>query len=135
MYIRLPYLGDVSYWFQGEIRTAIDCCHSTVDSRVMFESHRMLPKVQKDVIPAINLTNVMYDFVCECDARYVGRTSQRLVDRMRQHITLAIRKGCNGRCLPQRRCKPESDSAIGTYLHCSEVGAKVLAFVHWMTFV
>ena len=66
----------------------------------------------------------MYEFTCECDARYVGRTSQRLVDRMRQHISLAIRKGtdrCNGRCQPKQKCKanqpkPESDPAIGAHL-------------------
>ena len=64
------------------------------------------------------------NFACECDARYVGRTSQRLVDRMRQQIPLTIRKGtdrCNGCCQPKLKCKanqpkPESDSAIGTHL-------------------
>ena len=46
-----------------------------VDSRIIFASHRMFPKVQKDVIPAI----VVHEFMRECDARYVGRTYQRLV--------------------------------------------------------
>ena len=63
MYIRLPYIGDVSYRFEGQIRKAIDRCHSTIDSRVIFEPHRMLPKVQKNVIPAIYLSNVVYEFV------------------------------------------------------------------------
>ena len=93
-------------------------------NKVIFESHRGLPNVQKDVIPAINLINVAYEFTCECDAHYVGRTSQRLIDRMRQHVLLAIRKGtdgCNSRIQPKRKCKanqakPESDSAIGTNL-------------------
>ena len=124
VYIRLPYIGDVSYKFEGQIRKAIDRCHSTVDFRAIFEPHRMLPKVQKDVVPAINLSNIVYEFTFECDAHYVGRTSQRLVDRMRQHIPLAIRKGtdrCNDRCQPKRKCKanqpkPESDFAIGTHL-------------------
>ena len=84
----------------------------------------MLPKVQKDVIPATNLSNAVHEFVSECDARYVGRTSQRLLDRMRQHLPLPIRKGTNrsnSHCQPKQKfeanqLKPESDSAIGTHL-------------------
>ena len=106
------------------MREAINRCHSTVDSRVIFKSHRMLPKVQKDVIPDITLSNILYEFTCECDARFVSRTSERLVDRIRQQGPLAIRKGTdryNSRCPPQRKCKAiqakeESDSAIGTNL-------------------
>ena len=122
VYTKLPYVGDASFRFEVQILEAIDRCHSTVDSRVIFESHRMLPEVQKDVKTAINLSNVVYEFACECDARYVGRTSQRLVDRMRQHIPLAIRKctdRCSGRCEPKRirkanEPKLESGSTIGT---------------------
>ena len=58
------------------------------------------------------------------EARYVDRTCQRLVDRMRQHVPLAIRKGtdrCNGRCQIKRNCKAnqaksENDSAISIQL-------------------
>ena len=70
--IRLPYIGDVSFRFEGQIGKAIDRCHSTDDSTIIFESHRTLPKVQKDVIPAIHLSNVVYECACECDARFVG---------------------------------------------------------------
>ena len=31
------------------------------------------------------------NYVCRCDCRYVGRTSQRLQDRIKQHIPKAIR--------------------------------------------
>ena len=69
----------------------------------------------------------MYEFTCECAARYLGSTSKRLYDRMRQHTPLAIGEDtdrCNGRCQPKRKCKadhdkPESDSAIGTHLRRS----------------
>ena len=106
VYIR--HFGDVSYRFEGQICKAIDLCHSTVDSRVIFEPHHMLPKVQMDVIPTIILSNIVYEFVCECDAHYVGRTSQRLIDRMRRNEPQAIRKGtdimtqCANRPRPNR---------------------------------
>ena len=84
----------------------------------------MLPKVQKDVIAAINLTNVLYKFKCECHTRYEGKASQRLVDRMRQLVPLATRNStdrCNSRCQPKQKfkanlAKPESKSDIGTHL-------------------
>ena len=34
---------------------------------------------------------VVYQYVCRCDCRYVGRTSQRLHDRINQHILKCIR--------------------------------------------
>ena len=46
----------------------------------------MLPKVQKDVISASNLSNAAYEFACRCDALFVGRKSLRRVDRMRPSV-------------------------------------------------
>ena len=46
--VRLPYIGDVSYRFEGKICKAIDRCHSTMDSRVIFESHRRLKSEENE---------------------------------------------------------------------------------------
>ena len=70
------------------------------------------------------LRNVVYEFACDCNAWYAGRTSQRRADRMRQRLSLVMRKctgRCNDHCQPKRRCKAgpakqEGDSAIGTHL-------------------
>ena len=51
----------------------------------------MLPTVRKDVVPTKQQSMVVYQYVCRCDCRYVGRTSQRLQDRIKQHIPKAIR--------------------------------------------
>ena len=59
--------------------------------------------------------------------RYVGRTSQRLQDRIKQHVPKSIRSCSSSqkRLLPARRCKSStqtntqslaSDSAIGLHL-------------------
>ena len=45
------------------------------------------------MLPASLLSNVVYNFSCHCDSRYVGRTSQRLQDRIRQHVPKFIRTG------------------------------------------
>ena len=44
----------------------------------------------KDVLPSHHQNNVICQFVCHCDSRYVGRTSQRLEERIKQYITKSI---------------------------------------------
>ena len=62
------------------------------------------------------------EYVCHCDNRYVGRTSQRLQDRIRQHVPKSIRNRTGQeRNQPERQGKsanyiPHCDSAIGNYL-------------------
>ena len=58
---------------------------------------------------------VVYQYVCRCDCRYVGRTSQRLLDRIKQHIPKAIRNQTQ----PDRdlfQSNLTSTSAIGQHL-------------------
>ena len=57
-----------------------------------------------------------------CEARYVGRTTQRLADRIKQHVSTSIRKKSNTvREQPPRLCKNNNskincESAIGQHL-------------------
>ena len=65
---------------------------------------------------------VVYEFSCRCEARYVGRTTQRLADRIKQHVPTSIRKKSNTvREQPSRICKNSKskincESAIGQHL-------------------
>jgi len=45
---------------------------------------------QKDMLPSHHQNNVIYQFVCHCDSRCVGHTSQRLEERIKQHIPKSI---------------------------------------------
>ena len=64
-----------------------------------------------------------------CDCRYVGRTTQRLQDRINQHIPKSIRTGHQQQKFqPQRNCKKTAteincDSAIGQHLLQTETCA------------
>ena len=60
---------------------------------MIFTSLPLLSAIKKDVLPASLLSNVICNFSCHCDSRYVGRTSQRLQDRIRQHVPKFIRTG------------------------------------------
>ena len=102
-------------------------CFSAVEPRVVYSTKELLPATNKDVLPALQKSNVIYQFSCHCDSWYVGRTSQRLQDRIKQHIPKSI-CSCSSsqkRLLPARRCKSStqtntqslaSDSAIGLHL-------------------
>ena len=71
--------------------------------------------VRKNVVPIKQQSMVVYQNVCRCDCRYVGRTSQRLQDRIKQHISKAIRNQTQlDRDLFQSN--PTSTSAIGQHL-------------------
>ena len=91
----------------------------------------------KDVLPALQNSNVIYQFSCHCDSRYVSRTSQRLHDRIKQHVSKSIRYGTSSpkRDLPIRKCKYSiksttqiqsltHDSAIGLHLLCNPTCAQ-----------
>ena len=64
---------------------------------------------------------LFYEFSCRCEARYVGRTTQRLEDRIKQHVPTSIRKKTHiEREQPPRGCKTcnaqiKCDSAIGQH--------------------
>ena len=79
----------------------------------------MLPSAKKDSDPTTQKSCVVYEFLCRCKARYVGRTTQRLAERIKQHVPTSIRKKSNTvREQPPRLCKNNNskincESAIG----------------------
>ena len=42
----------------------------------------MLPSAKKDSVPITKKSCVLYEFSCRCEARYVGRTTQRPADKI-----------------------------------------------------
>ena len=83
----------------------------------------MLPVARKDVLPTIQKSFAIYEYRCHCDSRYVGRTSQRLQDCIKQHVPQWLRQQLTRprRSQPHRSCKrtdtkPDCDSAIGQHL-------------------
>ena len=64
---------------------------------------------------------LVYKFKCECGSCYVGRTNQRLGNRIKQHVPSVIRnKTRPSRQQPERLCRSSQfiscDSAVGKHL-------------------
>ena len=122
VYLKLPWIGNVSSKFENQINKGITSCFYAVKPRVVYSTRAMLPSAKKDSVPTTQKSCVVYEFSCRCEARYVGRTTQRLADRIKQHVPTSIRKKSNTvREQPPRLCKNNNskincESAIGQHL-------------------
>ena len=122
MYLKLPWIGNVSSKFENQINKAITSCFYAVKPRVVYSTRVMLPSAKEHSVPTTQSSCVVYEFLCQCEAWYVGRTTQRLADRIKQHVPTNIRKTSNTiREQPPRLCKGSNskincESAIGQHL-------------------
>ena len=105
--------------------------------RVIFVSGQMLPASWKDVLLAILMSSVIYEYKCHCDSPYFGRISQRLQDRITLHGPKWPRQHTGSqRVQPDQECKrkqttPERDSAIGQHLLENDQCAMKINFLFW----
>ena len=123
VYLRVPWIGKPSTNLKKQVKTVVESCYGSVSTRLVFTSKRMLSVARRDVLPTIQKSFVTYEYKCHCDSRYVGRTSQRLQDCIKQHVPQCLRQQLTRprRSQPHRSCKrkdtiPDCDSAIGQHL-------------------
>ena len=125
VYLHLPRLGNVLMRYEMQIKTAVKRCYFAVKPCIVYTTRQLLPAAKKDVLPAFHQSNIVYRFLCHCDSRYVGRTSQRLQQRIKQHVPKTIlqehisqdRSTLARSCKPIRSFKAETSfSAIGYLL-------------------
>ena len=130
VYLKLLWTGNVSSRFDNQINKAITFCFYGVKPRAVYNTRVMLPSAKKDTVLTTQRSCVVYGFSYRCEAQYVGRTTQRLADRIKQQVPTIIRtKTTITREQPPRMCKSfnskmKSDSAIGqhliTYTECTK---------------
>ena len=117
---------------ERQIKSAVSDCFSAADLRVVHITRSLFSPNHKDVLPSTSFNNVIYKYTCRCDAVYVGRTSQRLSDRIKQHVPQSLLAYCNtvnqrltpvsanhvtiGPALPDSVSTRTSRSAIGQHL-------------------
>ena len=76
------------------------------------------------MLPSHHYSNVIYQFVCHCDSRYVGRMSQHLEKRIKQHVPRSIanppaspsRKSLSCSYKANKRPQQLHESSIGQHL-------------------
>lgn len=84
--IRLPWLGRVTERLIRKANDAVRLAYFAGEVRAVFNTNRAF-SLPKERLPTHSLSNVIYLFECrQCESRYVGRTSQRLAERIKQHV-------------------------------------------------
>ena len=91
--LRLPWKGKVSQQFENHIKQTVSHSYYADQPWVTFTTRWLLPSVQKYVLPSSHTSKIISEFQCQCDARYVGRTSLRLKDCLEQHVPLGDQTG------------------------------------------
>ena len=119
VYLRLPWIGTrASEGFETRIDQAVKRGYGTCSVKVIFTSRPMFCSSVKDRLPTQQLSNVIYLFQCRCDCRYVGKTTQHLETRIKQHVP------CSARLAIQAGKKPVTSSAICEHLTANPECAK-----------
>ena len=90
VYLHLPWLGNISMRYKMQIKTAVKRCYFAVEPCIVYTTRQLLFVAKKDVLPAFHQSNIVYQFLCHCDSRYMGRTSQRLQQRIKHHVPKTI---------------------------------------------
>ena len=69
-----------------QIKTAVKRCYFAVGPHIVYTTRQLLPAAKKVVLTALCQSNIVYQFLCHCDSQYVGHNSQRLQQRIKQHV-------------------------------------------------
>ena len=98
--------------FAKNIKKAVEECFEETQVRVVFKTRRCIMENTKDKSPSNQQNNVIYKFVCHCDSVYVGKTTQQLMQRIKQHVP---------RTFINKTGNPALTSAIGQHLRDNPV--------------
>ncbi|BHF83836.1 hypothetical protein SprV_0902698300 [Sparganum proliferum] len=94
LFIRLTFAGDAeSELVRRRLTTAITRAFPAVKLRVCFTNSPLLRLGGKDRLPLEATSMCIYSFTCSCGAGYIGRTTRRLVKRVREHMPAWLDRG------------------------------------------
>ena len=70
VYLKLPWIGKISLNFVKQTKIVINRCYQAVETRIIFTTRKILPTIHKDVLPSLQQSMVVYQYVGRCDCRY-----------------------------------------------------------------
>ena len=87
VYLRLPWKGRrPAEVVEAAVSKAVTSTYPMCEVKVVYGTHAAFRASVKDVLPTHQKSNVIYLFRCRCGSRYVGKTTQRLENRIKQHL-------------------------------------------------
>ena len=94
VYISLPFKGEVlAELITRRLRNATENTYMASTLSLSFSSRVFIKSHLKDKLPQSTASYCVYHFECSCRASYVGRTTRRLSDRIREHCPASLTRG------------------------------------------
>ena len=73
--IRLTWLGHKSLPFKRMISQLAEKFAPMISATCCFTTKKMFQTTNKDVLPMIDKSKIVYLFICECEREYLGKTT------------------------------------------------------------
>ena len=112
IFICVPWLGASSSALKNKLqqatRKAIHWCRVICS----FTSRTAFNLCRKDILPTASQSNIVYLFKCSCSCTYVGRTVQRLEERIGQHVPRGLIGDDGGSLAVKRRGRPRKNNNL-----------------------
>ena len=91
VFLQLSGLGYASWKFELRSRQLfVKRCFFAIRSRVVYATRQILSATNKEVLSASHHSNVIYQFLCHCDSRYVDSTCKWLQQSIKQDVPKSI---------------------------------------------
>ena len=90
--IKLPFLGSTSHKMEKHIGRLVRGCYYSAKARTIFTSQPNFTPAKKDPIPSFNKSMVIYHYKCHCGNDYIGQTSRRFAERLKEHVPKCVRQ-------------------------------------------
>ncbi|CAI2738781.1 unnamed protein product [Dicrocoelium dendriticum] len=95
IFLQLPYKGEiVAEVLSRRISRALRHTFPAAKMQIHFTSSPMVKTNPKDKRPVHANSMCVYSFTCSCGSGYIGRTTRRLSDRVREHHPAWLATGC-----------------------------------------
>ena len=113
IYFELPFTGRSSSDVIRQLTRILAVYYPHMNPRFYFKSPRKIRSIfsLKDRTPDGMRYNVVYQYTCSCDQRYIGSTAVNLYVRIAQHMGVSPRTG-----IPSR--SPVSSAIRDHYMKC-----------------
>jgi hypothetical protein len=86
IFIMLPFKGDLfAELITRKLTAAVASTFNAAKLKCLYSTSPLLRFPNKDKLPVLTNSMVIYQFKCACGATYVGRTARHLSKRIKEH--------------------------------------------------
>lgn len=94
LFLRVPYKGDKSYdILRLRLSKSIRETFPSAQLCLLPTTKPFIVQCNKDKLPRQSESFILYQFTCSCGAQYIGHTTRRLSQRIKEHYPASLRKG------------------------------------------